>query len=333
MKKKKARKLQKRTAASDYDSAWKDVIEYLTEPLLQFFFPEAHADIDFSKGVGFLTNELRRIVPVSKIGKRFADELIKVYLKDGSVKFLRIFIHIEVQGKKEKNLEERVFIYYYRTFDRYKEEGVEVISLVILTDEDENYRPDEYHVSRWGFDLRMKIPTVKIIDFRNNSELRRKLEESSNPIALIVKAQLKSCEVKKDSNEKKSTVKWELIRQCYESGYSKNEIEILLKFIDWLILLPESFQEKLNTEILKLEEEYKMGYVTSWEKMAQKRGEEIGEERGERRGERRGEKRGEKKGKLETARELVKRGIDINIIAEATGFPLEEIEKLAVDVQ
>jgi predicted transposase/invertase (TIGR01784 family) len=36
-----------------------------------------------------------------------------------------------------------------------------------------------------------------------------------------------------------------------------------------------------------------------------------------------------KEGKLETARELIKRGVDINIIAEATGFSREEIEKLA----
>lgn len=46
-------------------------------------------------------------------------------------------------------------------------------------------------------------------------------------------------------------------------------------------------------------------------------------------GEERGEKRGEKRGKLETARKLIARGVDINVIAEATGFPRQEIEKLA----
>ena len=35
---------------TDYDSAWKDVIEELFEPFMEFFFPEAHRDIDFSKG-------------------------------------------------------------------------------------------------------------------------------------------------------------------------------------------------------------------------------------------------------------------------------------------
>ncbi|MDQ1349791.1 MAG: hypothetical protein QG657_92, partial [Acidobacteriota bacterium] len=42
-----------------------------------------------------------------------------------------------------------------------------------------------------------------------------------------------------------------------------------------------------------------------------------------------GEKRGEKKGKLKTARTLIKKGINIEIIAEATGFPKKRLEKLA----
>jgi hypothetical protein len=37
----------------------------------------------------------------------------------------------------------------------------------VLTDENENYRPDEYRISRWGFDLRMKFPLVKLIDYKN----------------------------------------------------------------------------------------------------------------------------------------------------------------------
>ncbi|NIM15154.1 MAG: hypothetical protein GTO45_24585 [Candidatus Aminicenantes bacterium] len=42
-------------------------------------------------------------------------------------------------------------------------------------------------------------------------------------------------------------------------------------------------------------------------------------------------KEGLKEGKIETARELIKLGVDINIIAKATGFSKEEIEKLCSD--
>jgi predicted transposase/invertase (TIGR01784 family) len=40
-----------------------------------------------------------------------------------------------------------------------------------------------------------------------------------------------------------------------------------------------------------------------------------------------------KETKIEIARELVKNGIDIDIIAKSTGFPREEIEKLADTIQ
>ena len=41
---------------------------------------------------------------------------------------------------------------------------------------------------------------------------------------------------------------------------------------------------------------------------------------------------GRKAAKLETVKELIKRGVDKGIIASATEFPLEKIEKLAAKV-
>jgi len=296
---------------TDFDSAWKEVIERLFEPFTEFFFPDIHKDIDFSKGIEILDSELRDIVPYGNVGKRYADELVKVHLKDGSQACVWVFIHIEVQGRKEKKgiFPERAYIYNYRIYDKNIEKGVKVISVAILTDEDKNYRPDEYLVQQWGFELRMKIPMVKIIDFKHKKELRELLETSDNPMAMIVKAQLKSYELKKAGNEQKSSVKWELIRQCYEKGYSKEDIRVILKFIDWLIRLPEGLNKQLSEKIEKLEEDYKMPYITSWERIAKKEG--------------------KKEGKLETARELLRYGIDMEIIVKSTGLPGKEIEKLA----
>ncbi len=80
-------------------------------------------------------------------------------------------------------------------------------------------------------------------------------------------------------------------------------------------------EKKLLQEVIKIEEEYKMQYVTTWERMAKKEGEE------------RGEKRGEEKARLETARKLVKYGVDMDIIAKSTGINREELEKLVETVQ
>jgi hypothetical protein len=315
---------QKSAKKTDYDSPLKDIIEGHFESFLELLFPDIHRDIDFSRGCRFLSKELRKITPDSKVGKRYADVLVKVYLKDGSEKYICIFIHIEVQRTRDPHFMLRVFVYYYRIFDKFWEKGSEVISLVILIDEDENYRPDEYSSGRWGFEHRLKVPVVKIIDFKNKKELRERLENTKNPMAILVRALLKSYEAKKVDNEKKYNIKFELIRQCYALGYSKDKTRSFLNFVDYLIHLPEYLEKRLSEEIIKIEEENKMPYVASWERIAKKEGERIGEKRGE--------KRGEIKGKLETARELVKNGVDIDIIARATGFSMEEIEKLAESI-
>ena len=109
------------------------------------------------------------------------------------------------------------------------------------------------------------------------------------------------------------------------SGNKKKEKKGIEFYSFFVYYYGYEFDEKrLSEEIIRIEEENKMPYVASWEKIAKKEGKKIGEKIGEKRG----EKRGEIKGKLETARELVRNGVDINIIARATGFPLEEIEKL-----
>ena len=117
----------------DYDSAWKEVIEKNFKLFLEFFFPDIHKDIDFSRKPGILSKELRKIAPGNKIGKRYSDVLMKVYLKDGSTKCICIFIHVEVQGTRDSHFMERIFVYFYRIFDKYREQDSEVIRAAILT--------------------------------------------------------------------------------------------------------------------------------------------------------------------------------------------------------
>ncbi len=62
-------------------------------------------------------------------------------------------------------------------------------------------------------------------------------------------------------------------------------------------------------------------------------GEKIGMVRGEKKGMARGEKkgmaRGEKTGKRKTAKALLEKGVDIDLLVEATGLTKKELEKLA----
>ena len=47
----------------EFDTAWKQALEWFFEPFLGFFFPIAHADIDWSTEPEFFDKELQQIVP------------------------------------------------------------------------------------------------------------------------------------------------------------------------------------------------------------------------------------------------------------------------------
>jgi hypothetical protein len=121
-------------------------------------------DIDFSRGYEVKSNQLYKLLKDQNIGKRYTDELIKVYLKDGTEKWL--LIHSEVQNYKEKDFAKRMYIYNYRIFDKYDHE---VVSLVILTDPDKTFRPDTYIHRRWSFNF-------------ITSKLRRQVDGGNNKI-------------------------------------------------------------------------------------------------------------------------------------------------------
>ena len=255
---------QTKTRKPKYDSAWKTVIKSLFKDFLEFFFPDIYQAIDFTKEVAFLDKELMEIDPNSTMGDRIADVLVKVNLKDGSIQYISIIIHVEVQGQPRSDFMERMFIYYYRAFDKEKTHQTPVISLAILTDDDKNYRPDEYVFRLFGFELRMKIPVVKITDYSKEPGMIKNLEMMSNPMSMVVLAQLKSHEAKHSDDEKKFEITKELIRQCYKKGYSHETTHIMLNFFDWVIRLPEVFKDRVQEVIRSTEEEKDMNYVPIW---------------------------------------------------------------------
>jgi hypothetical protein len=58
-----------------------------------------------------------------------------------------ILVHIEIQSQAESLFPQRMFVYNYRSFDRYKRV---VVSLAILGDERSTWRPDQFGYQLWG---------------------------------------------------------------------------------------------------------------------------------------------------------------------------------------
>ncbi len=129
---------------------------------------------------------------------------------------------------------------------------------------------------------------------------------------MIVRAQLKSHEVKRAGNNRKFEATKELIRQCYGYGFPQEKTRIILDFFDLVIRLPKSFEQEIQREILKVEEELNMEYTPTWLRESER----IGREKG----------RDEEK--LANARAFLKEGVSIDVIAKCTGMTEVELRKL-----
>jgi hypothetical protein len=115
---------------ADLDSPWKEILRAYFPQAMQFFFPNTAALIDWERPYEFLDKEFQTISREAEVGRRYADQLVKVWLLAGESVWL--LLHLEVQSQPESNFAERVFTYNFRIFDLYHQVPV---SLAILCDD------------------------------------------------------------------------------------------------------------------------------------------------------------------------------------------------------
>jgi hypothetical protein len=248
---------------ADYDSPWKEALDRYFEAFLLFFFPQAHADIDWTRGYEALDKELQKIVPAAAQGRRYVDKLVKVWLTDGQEAWL--LIHVEVQTWKEGDFPERMHVYNYRLFDRYHHE---VISLAILADDDPEWRPSRFGYGRWGFRTGTEFPIRKLLDWAPHWQT---LESDPNPFAVVVLAHLKALETR-GAPADRQVWKVRLVKGLYDRGLSAEDVRQLFRFIDWMMDLPMSLDKLVWDEIHHHEEEKHMPFITSPERLARREG-------------------------------------------------------------
>jgi flagellar biosynthesis/type III secretory pathway protein FliH len=198
-------------------------------------------------------------------------------------------IHIEVQSQQETNFAERMFVYNYRIYDRYRRS---VASLAVLGDENHKWRPNQFDYELFGCDMRFRFPVVKLLDYQQEWSA---LEASRNPFTTVVMAHLKALETRQNRNQR---LQWKLAltRRLYEQGYERQDVINLFQFIDWMMTLPKELEQEFKQQISRYEEELRMPYITSIERMGIERGMQQGIEQGMQQGIERGTKRGLLKG-------------------------------------
>ncbi|MGH9839374.1 MAG: DUF4351 domain-containing protein [Blastocatellia bacterium] len=287
----------------DYDSPWKDLLDQFFEAFMEFFFPEAHAQIDWTRGVEFLDKELQKITADAALGRRTVDKLVKVWLKTGAE--IVTLVHTEVQGDREPDFEHRVYIYHSRISDRF---NAQVATFVVLTDRSPNWRPEQFSYELLGTKLTLQFSMVKFLDYRDRWD---ELEQSRSPFAVVVMAYLRMIETRRDPRRR---LHWKLTltKMLYDRGYDGKTINALFQFLDWVMFLPKALQREYRDEMERFEEECKMPYVTTIERMGIEQGLQQG-------------------GAGLTIKLLqVKLGqLDERVIEAVRTLPLEKIEQLA----
>jgi hypothetical protein len=255
----------------EQDAPWKKILREYFPEAIAFFFPEVAKAIDWTKPIEFLDKEFSKIAPDAATGKRFADQLVKVHLKRGKAIFL--LVHVEIQAAREKDFAKRMFIYALRILDYF---GQPATSLAILCDADPQWRPQRYSFDLPGTSLDFAFSTIKLLDYQAQWAA---LEQSRNPFAWVVMAQLKLQETKQDKVSRKMW-KLRLIRGLYESGYNRMDVVNLFHFIDWILTLPKPLENEFWQELKAYEEERKMPYITSVQRIGREEGRKEGREEG-----------------------------------------------------
>lgn len=191
--------------------------------LLRFFFAGADEIFDFSRGFVFMDKELRELFPEleKKGGTRQADMLAKVFLLDGTEKW--ILVHIEIQGQYDKSFPKRMFRYFYRIYDRY---DTGVTAIAVFTGKS---KPQKEHFAEelLGTEATYKYNTYHVFDHTESELLAM-----DNPFALVVLAAQKALLADKmpqaELNENRLTIAKALI----DSGkFSHPQIETFLFFL------------------------------------------------------------------------------------------------------
>lgn len=300
------------------DPLWKSVIEQTFVHFLTFMFPTAADIFDFARGFEYLDKEFETLFPPAPNNKgvRFVDKLVKVYLHSGHAQF--ILCHIEIQSSKGKgDLPARMFQYYYRIKDRYQ---VPVTAIAILADTEIQYQPGSYTQEFMGTGIVYWFNSYKILN-----QAEAKLRADSNPFAVVVLTALLAIQQGDVSDEQLMATKHDLYYEMMKRNMDKSVRQGIYDFLSRYI----SFKNKSFFAIFEEEVRDKTGKNSTMgtrEYLLDKATKE-GIAKGIIKGERNARIKAEAE-KIEMAKKMLVNGLDSKMIADITGLPLKEIEKL-----
>lgn len=206
------------------DELLKAIFEDNFPDFLRFMYAEAEDIFDLDRGLTFMDKELLEIIPdrERKKGKRVADLLVKVFLKDGREKW--ILVHTEIEGGSDDGFSHRIFEYHYRILDRYR---VPVETIVVFTGSRNQRRSDEYRYKVFRTSFEFRYLSYQIFDHKESELLAM-----DNIFAYIVLACQKALDENKLPEEELAEERSTIARALIETNrYSKDRIMSFLVFL------------------------------------------------------------------------------------------------------
>ena len=287
--------LSKKKPRKETDLPWKYILSLYFKSFMELCWATRASEINWKKKPKFLNKELIKITKDAATGNKVVDQLIEVELIDGNR--CCILIHLEIQATSNPDFNKRMFVYRYRLRDVYEQP---IASMAVLLDDDPSWRPDIYSESLWDSSITMRFPIIKLIDYNNKIA---ELEQSTNPFAIIILAQLAA--LKKQDIGLRLTSKLHITRKLYSLGFNKKEILALFKFIDWIIALPKESEIEYMRNVAKLEqEEFGKNFICPAEQIWLEKGIE------------------------KVAKSMLAEGSDLKFISKVTKLTIKEINKL-----
>ena len=295
------------------DLLWKDLLARFFVPMLHSLLPDLARDIDEKREVLFLDKELRRLARFTRQheggepdGNRFVDLLAQVPLLSGEEPW--ILLHAEVQGRGgNEDFPLRMHRYRGLLEGRYRRP---VIALALLIEPLSKAQSDGfYRWERYGTKVSYEFPVFRI--YEGDEEA---LKASDNPFDLAHLAGLRAWRSRGSEARKLDYLK-EMLGLLDKRGWSHDDKAQLLTFMEGVIHLTE---DRSSREYEEWEEELERAkeaggmYVSIME----------------RKGIEKGRTEGIQLGRTETARKLLRMGLELPKIAEATELSLEEVRAL-----
>ncbi|MFL6676325.1 MAG: DUF4351 domain-containing protein [Massilia sp.] len=251
----------------DYDTPWKDALTRYFPEFMAFYFPAAYSEIDWSVPCIFLEQELAQVVHEAKLGGRRVDKLVKVATNDGRRKW--VLVHVDVQASYDKSFAERIYVYNYRIYDRYRGP---VASLAVLADGSSRWKPEHFHYELFGCQVSLRFPVVKLNEFAPRLD---ELLREPNVFGLVTAAHLLTQQTKGHDVERHAA-KWGFVRMLYDRNWEKQTIVDVFNIIDWMMQIPPELESKLLQDVEDLERSRAMPYISSFEQRGLERGMERG---------------------------------------------------------